>query len=345
MIQVNEKQKQIIQQVFNHFDRNGEWPYLLEFEVEHRKIGNVRDIIQATSHELIFIENEHDKDTRIKLRVEAIALCSNSVQLLNKFILVLVLLVSKYCQDPRHPQVDTNAISKETDQTGLNLKKIMHLLRNEYKIHRAISGIYPNEQIEISFHILDFEGVESVSEYIERLHKRDRQVTVSSVYQPEYLESNVSDSVRKFQLEYPDPRKVAFIIMPFKTTNAHKKIFSIIDGTLNECNIRALRADSKMYHDELWLNIVTYMSGCGFGIAVLERLISNEVNPNVSLEIGYMFGLHKPVCLLKDENINKLQSDLVGKLYHDFDTQNPDETIPPLLKKWLSDKGFIRLSE
>jgi nucleoside 2-deoxyribosyltransferase len=342
MRQVNENQKLIIQHVFNHFDKNGEWPYLLEFEVEYRKIGNIRDIIQVTGRELIYIENEHDKNTRINLTIEGIAICPNSSQLLNKFIVLLNLLVEAYCGDPRHPQVDTDTISKEIGQTDLNLKKIMQLLRNEHKIHRAISGIYPNEQIEISHQILDFEGVKSVSDYIERLHKRDRQTTIASIYQPEYLESNVTDSVRKFQLEYPDPRKVAFIMMQFDNTKLQNQIYSTITGELKNYNITGVRADTKSYSDELWENIKTYMVGCGFGIAVLERLQREEVNPNVSLEIGYMLGLHKPVCLLKDQTINKLQSDLVGKLYQDFDTQNPEETIPPLLMKWLTDKGFIK---
>ena len=103
-----------------------------------------------------------------------------------------------------------------------------------------------------------------------------------------------------------------------------------------------MRADMKSYDDNLWTNIVTYMRGCGFGIAVLERPSDEDFNPNVSLEIGYMLALGKQVCLLKDQTIKQLPTDLVGRLYQNFDAQNPETTIPSVLNKWLRDKGFIK---
>jgi hypothetical protein len=51
-----------------------------------------------------------------------------------------------------------------------------------------------------------------------------------------------------------------------------------------------------------------------------------------------MFALRKPVCLLKDRTLSKLHADLIGKLFREFDTQKPAETIPPAVSKWLSDK-------
>jgi hypothetical protein len=48
--------------------------------------------------------------------------------------------------------------------------------------------------------------------------------------------------------------------------------------------------------------------------------------------------LNKPVLLLKDKTLKSLQTDLVGKLYHQFDFQYPEKTIPLVLDKWLSDK-------
>src|SRR5690606_12093358 len=99
--------------------------------------------------------------------------------------------------------------------------------------------------------------------------------------------------------------------------------------------------DDKEYSDDLFSNIKTYMYGSDFGIAVVERVENNEFNPNVSLEIGYMMGLNKNVCLLKDKTLRSLQSDLVGKVYRPFDTQNIKESVKSQLEKWLEDKGFI----
>ena len=88
--------------------------------------------------------------------------------------------------------------------------------------------------------------------------------------------------------------------------------------------------------------MLTYIIGCGFGIAVFERLEQDEFNPNVSLEVGWMYGLGKSVCLLKDKTLTTLpHADLVGKLYRQFDPQNPKGTIPQVLSKWLNDKGVV----
>jgi hypothetical protein len=54
-----------------------------------------------------------------------------------------------------------------------------------------------------------------------------------------------------------------------------------------------------------------------------------------------MTALGKSVCLLKDSTLKSLHTDLVGKLYREFNTQDPERTIPPSLEKWLKDKGII----
>ena len=105
--------------------------------------------------------------------------------------------------------------------------------------------------------------------------------------------------------------------------------------------ITALRADDKEYHSDLYANVLTYIYGCGFGIAVFERIEEDDFNPNVSLEVGYILALGKPVCLLKDQNLKALQTDLVGKLYRTFDAFEPVDTICPALTKWMQDKKLI----
>jgi hypothetical protein len=104
--------------------------------------------------------------------------------------------------------------------------------------------------------------------------------------------------------------------------------------------ITGVRADHKHYHDDLFYNVLTYMHGCGIGMAVYDRIEAETYNPNVALEVGYLFAMRKPVCLLKDRTLTKLQADLVGRLYHEFDPQDPGATIPPMVHKWLSDKGL-----
>jgi len=133
----------------------------------------------------------------------------------------------------------------------------------------------------------------------------------------------IQESLAHFKDDYPDPNKVAFIMMRFGETKAHDEIVKAIRSALDSHGIDGIRADDKQYHDDLFSNVMTYLYGCGFGITVFERIEADDFNPNVSLEVGYMLALNKPVCLLKDKTIKILQTDLVGKLYKEFDPQDP----------------------
>jgi len=150
----------------------------------------------------------------------------------------------------------------------------------------------------------------------------------------------IRESITRFKIDHPNDGKVAFVMMRFGKTSAHDNIIAGIKQTLDPLGITTIRADDKQYHDDLFPNVLTYVHGCGFGIAVFERIETEEFNPNVALEVGYMFALKKQVCLLKDKNLKTLHADLVGKLYRVFDPLNPVETIPGELSRWLRDKGL-----
>jgi nucleoside 2-deoxyribosyltransferase len=130
-------------------------------------------------------------------------------------------------------------------------------------------------------------------------------------------------------------------MMQFGSTNLHSDIVDCIKKTLKKYDIIALRADDKEYMDDLFSNVKTYLHACDFGIAVFERITEDDFNPNVTLEVGYMFGLGKKVLLLKDQTLTLLTTDLTGKLYKQFDTTDVLKTMPDQIEKWLSDKGVI----
>ena len=150
------------------------------------------------------------------------------------------------------------------------------------------------------------------------------------------------DSLERFRADYPNSHRVSFVMMRFGKTHAHQKITAAIEKALDSAGMVSLRADAKLYHDDLLSNVLTYVHGCGSGIAVFERLEEQTFNPNVSLEVGYMLALKKPICLLKDKTLKTLHTDLIGRVYKEFDPQAPDTTIPPQLTAWLKDKGFLK---
>jgi hypothetical protein len=129
-------------------------------------------------------------------------------------------------------------------------------------------------------------------------------------------------------------------MMEFGDTWVHEGIAEAIKKALKARGVTGVRADDKCYHDHLYFNVLTYMHGCSMGVAVHDRIKAEAQNPNVALEVAYLFALCKPVCLLKDKTLAALPADLVGWMYEPFDTLNPFETIPPPVSKWLSDKGL-----
>lgn len=173
-----------------------------------------------------------------------------------------------------------------------------------------------------------------------KFHITPEQISAMAINLPSHP-PEITASLDRFRRDHPDPSKVGFIMTRFGDTVAHNKITAAVRTGLASHGINALRADDKEYHDDLFPNVLTYIYGCSFGVAVFERLEVDDFNPNVSLEVGYMLALSKPVCLLKDKTLRTLQTDLVGKLYKSFDPQDPDVSIPPELQKWLMDKGII----
>ncbi|MGA2238114.1 MAG: polyprenyl diphosphate synthase [Candidatus Bathyarchaeia archaeon] len=153
----------------------------------------------------------------------------------------------------------------------------------------------------------------------------------------------IQDSIKLFKKDHPDATRVGFIMMKFKHTFAHDIILKSVKDTLGEHGLEGVRSDDHEYHKDLFYNVETYMHGCGFGIAIYDRIEEEEFSPNVSLEVGYMMALGKHVCLLKDKNLQTLHADLLGKLYKSFDPQDPEKTIPDELSKWLYDKKIVQL--
>jgi hypothetical protein len=148
-------------------------------------------------------------------------------------------------------------------------------------------------------------------------------------------------SVLKFLGDYPDYHRNCFLIMPFATTPLHNEVHKQLRELLAKENINLLRADDKYYTDDVLSNIETYIYGCKFAVAVHERVLKDEHNANVALEIGYFMGLKKSVCLLKEKTVKALTSDLQGRLYVEFDSFDIRKSLEQSLKKWLNDKRLI----
>ena len=121
-------------------------------------------------------------------------------------------------------------------------------------------------------------------------------------------------------------------------------IWETLSLTLATYELTARRADKKTYSDQLWENVCVYMLGCRYGIAVLEDRAASELNPNVTLEYGFMKALNRPVALLRDLNFKHDRADLTGKLAKTFEIDADGvlkkETLQRAAAEWLMDLEF-----
>lgn len=162
---------------------------------------------------------------------------------------------------------------------------------------------------------------------------------ISTLAQPHPPE--IAMSLDRLRTKHPDPKKLGFLVMRFTVAKPFAKIVEIIKQTGDKHGLNIIRADENEFHADLWGNVRTHLHGCGFGIAVYERIESEEPNANVGLEVGYLMAMNKPILLLKDKTVTTLQADLAGKLYKEFDPHAPETTIPEQLTKWLQDNGIV----
>lgn len=151
----------------------------------------------------------------------------------------------------------------------------------------------------------------------------------------------IQAGLEDFWEHYPDASKVGMLIMPFHEGHNLPRVESFLKQALRQFGLILVRVDNGAYDDSLWGNISVYMHGCGFAITILDSSQAGAHNSNVMLETGFMLGLNKPVCILKDKQV-KIMSDLVGQLYKEFDSTDPVSVVNPVVR-WLREKKLISI--
>ena len=146
--------------------------------------------------------------------------------------------------------------------------------------------------------------------------------------------------IEKFRADHSDSVSTAFLIMRFSSKRQFGQIHDALRSAFSELGVRLLRADDKTYSEDLFENVRLYADCCSFGVAVFDRIEGEYFNPNVSLEVGFMLGRQKPVLLLKDETMQVLPSDLVGRLYVPLNVHEPLAGLGERLRKWLDDNAI-----
>lgn len=147
-------------------------------------------------------------------------------------------------------------------------------------------------------------------------------------YMPMY-----SDAEMKFYEKYG--HNAIFVIMPFR--EELNKVYEIIKDIFASKGYSAIRADEKEFTNDLWENVRVYLECCNVAVAVFDKNDQDNYNPNVAIEVGYMLSKGNKVCLLKDKKLPKLPSDLISKMYKEYDSDDVEGTLPEQLGLWIRD--------
>lgn len=113
----------------------------------------------------------------------------------------------------------------------------------------------------------------------------------------------------------------------------------VLDDVREACALHGLEfhlASDRMIVDDLWANVAAHMWACRYGIAFFEDRKSRGVNYNLTIEVGSMLMSGRRLALLKDASIERLPTDLVGKIYKSVDLDHQNGTTAAI-HAWLRD--------
>jgi len=136
-----------------------------------------------------------------------------------------------------------------------------------------------------------------------------------------------------------------FIMMRYRDNEKYQLIERVIKSSLLNFGLSSRLAKDRVFFDNLWENLVFYMRNSKYGISVFEEIDEREFNPNISMELGYLYALDRRCLLLKDKRMPRLPTDICGKIYKNFDTYDLEKSLHNKITEWCkNDLGLLPIS-
>jgi hypothetical protein len=254
----------------------------------------------------------------------------------------LVVLLTNNSVDAKSQHISSQFIASDIGAARATGKLVMPILVRGTPLPNLVSDIHvewmdDTGQDEVKRKITAIEsGLKRRAEY--KNHTADYHVL------PGY--EHLIPAMRKFHEDTPYEKSV-FVMMKFPDTqmnDVHRQllndIWRVISDTLSKRDIKARRADLDTYYDQVWENVCVHMFGSKYGMAILEDRVANELNPNVTLEYGFMKALNRTVGLFRAQDFRHDRADLTGKLSKSFSIDASDRLDESSLKsaiyEWLT---------
>ncbi len=137
----------------------------------------------------------------------------------------------------------------------------------------------------------------------------------------------------EIEMECP-PHKKIFIMIEFGNNSNIKKLIRAIKRSALTHKLKAILAEDKEYCTDLYCNICLHMKTCKYGIAVFYKGSEDKYNANVAYELGFMEAEGKSCLLLLEKKLERLHTDLIGRIRKKF-TFNNVAGYKKDIKKWI----------
>lgn len=251
----------------------------------------------------------------------------------------LVVLLSENSVDAESKHISSQYIAADIGAARAAGKLVMPILAGDIPLPNIISDIHVEKMQDRG----DAEVRRMVRAIQRGLERRAEQRKNESDYRvlPGY--EHLVPAVRRFHEDAPYEKSV-FVMMKFpeaRMKDVHQRllndIWRVVSDTVGQRGLRARRADQRAYYDQLWENVCVHMFGSMYGMAVLEDRVASELNPNVTLEYGFMKALNRTVGLFRAEGFGHDRADLTGKLSKSFSIDADDKLDEVSLKSAVQD--------
>ena len=137
--------------------------------------------------------------------------------------------------------------------------------------------------------------------------------------------SKIEAFVKKYHFD-----ESVFLMIRYRGRN--KNLLKEIKSVLSELKLNGILASEHNLTDDLY-NPIACLLSCSKGIAIFDKAeIRQKFNPNVAYELGMLHLLGRGCLILKHQSLKSLHTDILMKLYHEYETA---ETAGTEIRNWI----------
>ncbi len=184
------------------------------------------------------------------------------------------------------------------------------------------------------------ELTKTLQKYID-VAKAELKAAVSELVRWPPHKSEHFDKLAQFFGQYPHETSV-FIMTKYPDNPPKtpldaqlKKVIDTVSAAVTACGHTPHLATEKKYHPELFRNVELYMLACRRAIAIVEDKHTQELNPNVTMEWGWLRCTEREVLYLVEKDFDKDRADIGGLIKDEFDWDDPEPGIMAAVQAFL----------